>query len=59
MINLKINNLPVSVEDGTTISDYSDDEIERKVSINASVLSFKYNKKYPLFIINLLTYILK
>ena len=34
------------VSDGTTISDYSEDEIERKVSINASMLSFKYNKKH-------------
>ncbi|NQT75716.1 MAG: elongation factor G [Candidatus Omnitrophica bacterium] len=33
------------VEDGTTISDYSDDEKERKVSINASVLSFDYKGK--------------
>ncbi|MBU4149030.1 MAG: elongation factor G [Candidatus Omnitrophica bacterium] len=34
------------VEDGTTVSDYSDDEKERKVSINASVLSFDYQGKY-------------
>lgn len=34
------------VDDGTTVSDYSEDEIERKVSISASILSFKYaNKK--------------
>lgn len=34
------------VLDGTTVSDYSEDEIERKVSINASILSFKYNKTH-------------
>jgi len=34
------------VEDGTTVSDYSDDEKERKVSINASILSFKYERKH-------------
>ena len=34
------------VEDGTTVSDYSDDEKERKVSINSSVLSFDYNGKH-------------
>ena len=33
------------VDDGTTVSDYSEDEIDRKVSINASILSFKYNNK--------------
>ncbi|MDP8230471.1 MAG: elongation factor G [Candidatus Gorgyraea atricola] len=33
------------VEDGTTVSDYSEDEKERKVSINASILSFSYAKK--------------
>ncbi|MFA5389778.1 MAG: elongation factor G, partial [Candidatus Omnitrophota bacterium] len=33
------------VDDGTTVSDYSEDEIERKVSISASILSFKYNNK--------------
>ena len=33
------------VDDGTTVSDYSEDEIERKVSISASVLSFKYSNK--------------
>lgn len=33
------------VDDGTSISDYSEDEIERKVSISASILSFKYNNK--------------
>ncbi|MFC1509135.1 elongation factor G [Candidatus Omnitrophota bacterium] len=33
------------VEDGTTVSDYSEDEKERKVSINASMLSFSYAKK--------------
>lgn len=30
------------VDDGTSVSDYSEDEIERKVSISASILSFKY-----------------
>jgi elongation factor G len=34
------------VEDGTTVSDYSDDEKERKVSINSSVLSFDYGGKH-------------
>ncbi|MDP2921535.1 MAG: elongation factor G [Candidatus Omnitrophota bacterium] len=33
------------VDDGTTVSDYSEDEIERKVSISASILSFKYANK--------------
>jgi len=33
------------VDDGTSVSDYSEDEIERKVSISASILSFKYNNK--------------
>ncbi|MCX5693510.1 MAG: elongation factor G [Candidatus Omnitrophica bacterium] len=33
------------VDDGTSISDYSEDEIERKVSISASILSFKYANK--------------
>ena len=33
------------VDDGTTVSDYSEDEIERKVSISASILSFKYSGK--------------
>ncbi|MBM3251505.1 MAG: elongation factor G [Candidatus Omnitrophica bacterium] len=32
-----------SVAEGTTVSDYSFDEIERKVSISASALTFKYN----------------
>lgn len=32
-----------SVLDGTTISDYNEDERERKISINSSVLSFLYN----------------
>jgi len=34
------------VEDGTTVSDYSDDEKERKVSINSSILSFDYKGKH-------------
>lgn len=34
------------VEDGTTMSDYSEDEKERKVSINASILSFSYLHKH-------------
>jgi elongation factor G len=33
------------VDDGTSVSDYSEDEIERKVSISASILSFKYSNK--------------
>jgi len=32
-----------SIAEGNTVSDYSPDEIERKVSISSSVLSFKYN----------------
>ncbi|MDI6641074.1 MAG: elongation factor G [Elusimicrobiota bacterium] len=34
-----------SVDDGTTISDYNDDEIERKISINNSIVSFEYKTK--------------
>lgn len=34
-----------SVDDGTTISDYNDDEIERKISINNSIVCFEYNTK--------------
>ncbi len=34
------------IEDGTTVSDYSDDEKERKVSINSSILSFSYQNKH-------------
>ena len=33
------------VDDGTSVSDYNEDEIERKVSISASILSFKYSNK--------------
>ncbi|MDO8602802.1 MAG: elongation factor G [Candidatus Omnitrophota bacterium] len=33
------------VDDGTSVSDYNEDEIERKVSISASILSFKYANK--------------
>ena len=33
------------VDDGSSVSDYSEDEIERKVSISASILSFKYSNK--------------
>ncbi|MFH1478990.1 MAG: elongation factor G [Candidatus Omnitrophota bacterium] len=33
------------IEDGTTISDYSEDEKERKVSINSSILSFNLRGK--------------
>ena len=33
------------VNDGTSVSDYGEDEIERKVSISASILSFKYSNK--------------
>ena len=32
-----------AVLDGTTVSDYSADEIERKISINSSLLTFKYS----------------
>jgi elongation factor G len=34
------------IEDGTTISDYSEDEKERKISINSSILSFEYKGKH-------------
>lgn len=34
------------IEDGTTVSDYSEDEKERKVSINSSLLSFSYKGKH-------------
>lgn len=34
------------VEDGTTVSDYSEDEKERKVSINSSILSFDYGNRH-------------
>ncbi|MFH1853711.1 MAG: elongation factor G [Candidatus Omnitrophota bacterium] len=34
------------VEDGTTVSDYSEDEKERKISINSSILSFNYKGKH-------------
>lgn len=34
------------VEDGTTVSDYSGDEKERKISINASILSFEHKGKH-------------
>lgn len=35
-----------NVEDGTTVSDYSDDEKERKISINASILNFAHQGKH-------------
>ncbi|MDW7681390.1 MAG: GTP-binding protein, partial [bacterium] len=31
-----------SVDDGTTVSDYSSDEIERKISIGCSLMSFEW-----------------
>ena len=31
------------VEDGTTVSDYNEDEIERKISIGTSMLQFEWN----------------
>lgn len=34
---------PGSVEHGNTVSDYNKDEIERKISINSSLLHFNYN----------------
>lgn len=34
---------PGSVDDGNTVSDYNKDEIERKGSINSSVLNFTHN----------------
>lgn len=33
------------IEDGTTVSDYRSDEIERKISISASLLHFEWNKQ--------------
>ena len=32
------------IEDGTTLSDYHDDEILRKFSISSSLLNFEWNK---------------
>lgn len=32
------------IEDGTTVSDYHDDEIQRKFSISSSLLNFEWNK---------------
>jgi elongation factor G len=32
-----------TVSEGNTLSDYSSDEIERKISINSSILTFNYN----------------
>jgi len=34
-----------TIENGNTVSDYNEDEIERKISINMSVISFEYNNK--------------
>ncbi|MBU2567526.1 MAG: GTP-binding protein, partial [Elusimicrobia bacterium] len=34
-----------SVEDGNTVSDYNEDEIERKISINLSVISFEHKNR--------------
>src|SRR3989338_2857823 len=34
-----------SIDDGTTIADYNEDEKERKCSISSSLLSFVYNSK--------------
>ena len=34
---------PGSVEQGSTVSDYNKDEIERKISINSSILHFTHN----------------
>ncbi len=33
-----------TIDDGTTISDFRTDEIERKISISASLLNFEWNK---------------
>ncbi len=38
-------------DDGTTLSDYQDDEIERKSSINASFFSFTY-KDFPFHLVD-------
>ena len=46
LYDAKVSSRFGKVEDGTTISDYNDDEKERKVSINASVLSFGYQLKH-------------
>ncbi|MFN3966926.1 MAG: GTP-binding protein, partial [Endomicrobiia bacterium] len=34
-----------SVEEGNTVTDFNEDEIERKISINLSVASFEYKNK--------------
>jgi len=34
-----------SVEEGNTVTDFNEDEIERKISINLSVVSFEYKNK--------------
>ena len=34
-----------SVNDGTTVSDYNDDEKERKISINSAISHLKYDNK--------------
>ncbi|MBN1350267.1 elongation factor G [candidate division KSB1 bacterium] len=39
-----VSNRLGNIEDGTTISDYSQDEIERKVSISSSMLHFQWQK---------------
>lgn len=46
LYDAKVSSRFGKVEDGTTISDYNDDEKERKVSINASVLTFDYQGKH-------------
>jgi elongation factor G len=42
LFDAKVTNRLGSVEDGTSLSDYTDDEIERKVSIGASLLHLEW-----------------
>lgn len=46
LYNAGVTNRFGKVEDGTTVSDYSEDEKERRISINSSVLSFDYKGKH-------------
>lgn len=42
----KVTNRLGTIEEGTTLSDYSEDEIERKSSINASFFNTKYKDNF-------------
>jgi len=50
LFNCGITSRKGAVMDGTTLSDYSPDEIERKISINASTLSCNYKEHQIQFI---------